>query len=217
MGLAIGPATASAQLQVAAADLPGIGHTLRAQDPLPETNDVAVSYTGTTWTITDAAAIGSMPPQCSKVAQSSLTISCDASSFQVLIFELGAGNDGLAMVGPYHGAGIPNKFVDVIVTLGDGADEFSAENGAGTELVNGGRGQDNLLGGPMLDRFIGGPGADLLAGNGGTDDLFGRGGPDHLFGGAGRTDLMVGGTGKDRCAGQRFDLVAGCEIVKVHK
>ncbi len=89
---------------------------------------------------------------------------------------------------------------------GDGDDVL--EGGAGNDTLEGGRHKDTLRGNAGDDTLRGGSGDDILEGGDNDDTLFGEDGTDRLNGGAGRddlfggldlsTDVLTGGTGRDR-------------------
>ena len=93
-----------------------------------------------------------------------------------------------------------------VIDCGAGRDRVDA--GAGDDRVTGAAGNDKIAGGAGNDRISGGSGADNLKGGSGNDTLRGNTGKDRLSGGAGRdvifrgaSDVLSGGSGKDRMVG----------------
>jgi Ca2+-binding RTX toxin-like protein len=76
------------------------------------------------------------------------------------------------------------------------------------------RGDDYAIGRGGPDIVRGGKGVDTLVGSDGADTLRGRGGNDSLFGTDGSTnDVIIGGTGFDKCYGDVGDVFISCEHV----
>jgi hypothetical protein len=111
----------------------------------------------------------------------------------------------------------PGAFITA--DLGSGNDEFIStplaphEPGGlgGSDLVLGGPGNDTMTTGSGADLLDGGPGRDLHYAGGDRDLIRGGPGKDYLGGGPQGPDLMLGGSGRDRCDGSRHDRARGCE------
>ena len=71
----------------------------------------------------------------------------------------------------------------------------------GHDVLTGRGGWDTLIGGTGDDVVSGGPDNDYLLGGQGSDVLFGRTGNDHLLERRPEPNLIVGGAGRDNCAG----------------
>jgi RTX calcium-binding nonapeptide repeat (4 copies) len=131
-------------------------------------------------------------------------ISCAPSYVQVIVGELGGGNDTFSAA-----PDLPLPIGAVIDgsrrPMSGGIGDDRVVSGAAADLLDGGLGKDTLLGLRGEDLLGGGGGKDKLAGGGGPDGLFGGGGPDKLAGGGNR-DLCNGGVGPDRGK--------ACEIVQ---
>ncbi len=106
----------------------------------------------------------------------------------------------------------------LVVTLGGGADRFSAVGNVGALVqltVDGGAGDDIVNGGNGADVLMGGDGADTLDGNQGSDSiLLGAGDDLFVWSPGDGSDLVEGGSGADTMAiaganiGEQFELSA---------
>jgi hypothetical protein len=83
--------------------------------------------------------------------------------------------------------------------------------GAGHDLILGGYGNDRLYGQGGRDHLVGGPGHDVLAGGRLDDELFGATGADLLLARDGVTDLVFGGSGRDRARVDGVDALRSIE------
>jgi Ca2+-binding RTX toxin-like protein len=96
-------------------------------------------------------------------------------------------------------------------------DVISGMNGA--QIIHGRGGDDRINGGKGPDVLYGGPGDDrLTTGKGGaTEAAYGGRGNDVLkdFASGQSPGKLVGGSGRDRCIGDKHDTFRGCEVVKV--
>lgn len=106
------------------------------------------------------------------------------------------------------------------VICGAGGDDVLVGR-TGGDILRGGAGADRLLGADGVDVLDGGQGPDLLRGATGADLLRGAAGTDRLTGAEGRdvVDLLDstrsaergdGGPGRDRCRGDRRDVLTSC-------
>jgi hypothetical protein len=148
----------------------------------------------------DKCSLDNAPPGQSSAQQ----VSCAPDFIQVIVGDLGAGNDTfsadpalLVLLG---------SVVDGVrrpLAGGDGDDRLVG--GAGGDLFDGGLGADSLVGGGGQDLLAGGASGDNLSGGADRDVLYGGAGPDKLSGGASR-DLCSGGGARD--TGKT------CEVVK---
>jgi Ca2+-binding RTX toxin-like protein len=123
-------------------------------------------------------------------------ISCAPNYVQVIVGELGGGNDTFSAAPELTlplGAVIDGSRRPLSGGIGDDR----VVSGTGADLLDGGAGNDTLLGTRGEDLLGGGGGRDKLGGGGASDGLFGGGGPDKLAGGGAR-DLCNGGVGRDR-------------------
>ena len=195
------PATAGASMQLIAVDAQSSTatfHTLRGINQSSERDVVSVSQTGPDVVISDAAGIGSFPADCRTIDQNAAA--CPFSNYDDISLRVGAGNDRVAST-------LTSPQLTLKQILGPSVSVYmNATLGAGN---------DRFTGGTATDAAFGGPGRDRITGGGGTDFLAGNAGEDLLFSGPGRRDLMVGGKGRDHCAGEPKDQVAGCERVNV--
>jgi RTX calcium-binding nonapeptide repeat (4 copies) len=131
-------------------------------------------------------------------------VSCAPGYIQVIVGDLGAGDDTLVA-----DPSLP-------VQVGGVIDGFrrSMSGGEGGDRVVGGAADDLIDGGPGRDSLVGNLGQDLLGGGAGADNLLGGANRDVLRGGGG-PDKLAGGRGKDLCAGGRGrDRGKSCELVK---
>jgi Ca2+-binding RTX toxin-like protein len=133
-----------------------------------EANDLRVSVSGTTVTLTDPGATIAARPGCQAVAAS--TVRCAATTLSAA---LGDGDDRATVTG-------------ALLAHLDG--------GAGADTLTGGSGDDTIEGGPGADALAGGAGNDRLSGDGPA--LVAGGGDDNLAGGPGADDL-TGDGGRD--------------------
>jgi Ca2+-binding RTX toxin-like protein len=129
-------------------------------------------------------------------ATMSTQISCAPSFVQVIVGELGGGNDTFS-VAPDLTLPIGAVIDGSRRPLSGGIGDDRIVSGTAGDLLDGGVGLDTLLGGRGEDLLGGGGGRDKLAGGSASDGLFGGGSPDKLAGGGGR-DLCNGGNGKDK-------------------
>jgi Ca2+-binding RTX toxin-like protein len=97
------------------------------------------------------------------------------------------------------------------VTLGSGADTFSAAGSGGAGIViTSGLGIDNLTGSAQGDVIYAGGGNDIVAGGGGADTIYGEAGDDTLNGDDAAVDTISGGTGNDIIDGAgNLDVLTG--------
>jgi Ca2+-binding RTX toxin-like protein len=87
---------------------------------------------------------------------------------------------------------------NAVVTLGDGADVFSANGSGGAGIViTAGKGNDQITGSAQADIIYGGAGDDVLGGNGGGDTFYGEAGADTITGSDAAADTLIGGAGDD--------------------
>jgi S-layer protein len=88
------------------------------------------------------------------------------------------------------------------VTLGDGADVFSAGSSGGTGIViTAGAGNDSITGSAQADVIYGGAGNDTIISGGGADTLYGDAGNDTITGADTVAETLVGGAGNDTLDG----------------
>jgi Ca2+-binding RTX toxin-like protein len=129
-------------------------------------------------------------------ASMSTQISCAPGFVQVIVGELGGGNDTFT-VSPDLTLPMGAVIDGSRRSLSGGIGDDRIVSGAEADLTDGGAGNDTLLGTGGKDLLGGGGGRDKLGGGGGADGLFGGAAPDKLAGGGGQ-DLCNGGTGTDR-------------------
>lgn len=122
-------------------------------------------------------------------------ISCAPGFVQVIVGELGGGNDTFSAA--------PELTIPIGAVVGGQRRALSGGigtdrivSGAVADLLDGGAGPDSLIGNQGEDLLSGGTAKDRLSGGPAGDSLFGGGGADRLGGGAAR-DLCNGGTGRD--------------------
>ena len=219
--------TAAALLVPAAASLAATvtkeGDTYVFTDASAEAQDLAVSQTDSTVTITDNAGndVTDSADGCTQDGDSS--VDCDVTGITRLVFNLGGNTDFLIVDNTVtvpqtidggdgddcgDNTGITGSAAtnDIIhggggadCILGDGPG-FITEGGGNDELF-GDAGQDFIGAGRGNDQVSGGDDADFLAGGPGTDTVNGDGGDDNGVTGGPGADTVNGGEGDDFVSG----------------
>jgi RTX calcium-binding nonapeptide repeat (4 copies) len=163
----------------------------------PTANRISAYIAPATGRLTLTAPEGISPPAGSGncVSESPTQFSCDPGFIQVIVGELGAGDDNFDAAD-----GLPVA-LGVVVNgerrpLSGGIGHDRIVGGALADLLDGGGGPDSLVGTDGDDLLSGGGGADRLNGGLALDVLYGGGGDDNLNGGPAR-DLCMGGVGRD--------------------
>jgi Ca2+-binding RTX toxin-like protein len=165
----------------------------------PESDDLSVIRTGTTYQIT---APGGLSAGAGCSGGGTLVTCPDAGSAVVLIvIDVGGGDDRVST-----GSATP-----VFVRGGPGNDVAFANDLTPSAVLIGGSGNDELHGSNGDDRIAGGSGRDQLDGSTGSDRLRGQGGPDRIFARDGEVDRVNGGKGKDLARVDRKDRVRAVE------
>jgi Ca2+-binding RTX toxin-like protein len=103
----------------------------------------------------------------------------------------------------------------VMLTGSVAANEQDGRGGRGCdEVIFGTLDRDALIGTRCDDIIFGFQGSDLLIGLRGEDRLIGGAGNDLLRDIDGNIDVLIGGGGRDRCAGDVDDIFIGCEFIR---
>ena len=121
---------------------------------------------------------------------------------------VGQGHDTLTRINTVSGS----KHADIL--SGDDARYNLMWGRGGDDVLVGRGGSDSLSGGTGDDVVSGGPDNDFLVGGEGRDVLYGRAGHDSLFERRPEPNLILGGAGRDNCAGSYRvppTIERGCE------
>jgi Ca2+-binding RTX toxin-like protein len=149
---------------------------------------------GTNCTLDNAQAGATMATQ----------MSCAPGYVQVIVGELGGGNDTFS--------GSPDLTIPIGAVV-DGT-RRPLSGGIGIDRIVSGTAADLLDGGANPDSLLGNQGEDLLSGGAAKDKLSGGPGGDSLFGG-GAADKLNGGPARDLCdGGAGRDSGNACEILQ---
>jgi hemolysin type calcium-binding protein len=172
----------------------------------PTANRISAYIAPATGRLTLTAPEGISPPAGSGncVSESPTQFSCDPGFIQVIVGDLGSGDDNFNAAD-----GLP---VALGIVVNDERRPLSG--GIGHDRIVGGGLADLLDGGGGPDSLVGMDGDDLLSGGGGADRLNGGLALDVLYGGGG-DDNLNGGPARDFCAGGiGMDLGKSCNLSK---
>jgi Ca2+-binding RTX toxin-like protein len=179
-----------------------------------ETNNVTISHTGSTFTLTDAGAVITPGSGCTAEGPNQVSCAFTSTPPPTHVVHINVGDlDDTVSYGTFASA--DSAFLHTAFLGGLGADRLSCAHPFsflplpfcalfgedGDDVLEGGAVGATLVGGDGSDAIHGGSGLDLLRGEAGVDALNGAGGLDQLFGGT-QEDLLEGGPGNDILNGE---------------
>jgi Ca2+-binding RTX toxin-like protein len=174
-----------------------------------EANDVLITQSGNTITVTDNTSAIDAANGCSlEDGDNEFRASCTLTSLSEVRVYVGGGNDRVwasnvqEVMDVAGGPGLDTITAGELNDTIDGGDDRDIVNGhEGNDEIWGGYGNDSLHGSGGSDSVNGGPGLDNVQGHEGNDALHGGDGDDDLLAGSGK-DQLNGYFGNDELEGQ---------------
>ena len=165
---------------------PGSGQLFFFADP-GEVNNVTVSRSGNSFTVTDSSSPITLPPGSGCVAVNPNQVTCSATGIGGIKMGMGDMNDTATIAASVTPLPLDSFY----------AEDVEIEGEAGADVLNGGPNVRNTLHGGFDFSFVGDNSPDTLTGGALSDNLNGGEGNDTMSAGAGDFESLSGGLGND--------------------